>query len=460
MLAPLETRELLLAHLADLLPTMDWSGRPGLASIVLELPLSDMRNAVTRAAHCFRFSSPARHETRIGSSAAYRLEFRGRQRLDHMRSAAQQLSSGWTTLDPDGTGVQPSALIAFSHYPDILTDGRWKGFPNSLLWVPSVLLHQNDTIAAAVFTAPCPTDPAHALAQWEEQLTQLLKRQPPSHQTTSRLRRIHNRPAAQAWQRQVQSALAAIRDTSLEKLVLTRQIRVRGERPFDAQRLHSALAWLFPDCQVLQIRMGGRIFTAATPERLVALDRGNLRVDAIAGTTARAANTELDTELAQALRRSPKQQHEHQLVVQSIRERLAPLTTSLDIPTQPGLLPLSNVQHLWTPITGRTAHGQDLLSLAAALHPTPATSGYPVAAAQHWLKRHDPFERGWYTGVAGWMTPDQEGELWVLLRCALLEGDCAELYAGAGITADSNPEDEWRETEDKLSGMLAALKYA
>ncbi len=156
---------------------MDWSGRPGLASIVLELPLSDMRNAVTRAAHCFRFSSPARPETRIGSGAAYRLEFRGRQGLDHMRSAAQQLSSGWTTLDPDGTGVQPSALIAFSHYPDILTDGRWKGFPNSLLRVPSVLLYQNDTVA--VFTAPCPTDPAHALAQWEEQLTQLLKRQPP-----------------------------------------------------------------------------------------------------------------------------------------------------------------------------------------------------------------------------------------------------------------------------------------
>lgn len=460
MLAPLETSELLLARLANQLSRPPCSDAEGLVSITLELPPGTTINVPTQGTDSFHFSSPGQHEGRIGCGTAERQEFSGECRLQHMQAAAQRLQEKWLALDPDETGMQPAALVAFAHYPDDPMNEEWQGIPNSLLWVPSVVLHEKDTLAVVVFSVSLPANRADILAEWKHLLDRLLSDHAQAPQTTSHLHRAQECPSARDWRTLVEAGLSAIHANSLQKVVVARHVQVRGERPFNRQRLHSALAYLFPDCQVMQIQLGKRLFAAATPERLISLHGKKLQLDAIAGTAARAASAEADMRLSNALQQSTKQQLEHHLVVQSICERLAPVTDSLEVPDTPRLLQLTNVQHLWTPLQGRIAPEQNLLSLAAALHPTPATSGYPVAAAQHWLAGREPFQRGWYTGAAGWLTPDLEGELWVLLRCALLEGDIAELYAGAGITTGSVPDDELRETEQKLDGMLAALKYA
>ena len=70
----------------------------------------------------------------------------------------------------------------------------------------------------------------------------------------------------------------------------------------------------------------------------------------------------------------------------------------------------------------------------------------------------EPFHRGWYAGGGGWLDSSGDGEVAVLLRCALLKGDSADLYAGAGIVADSDPEAEYAETELKLQAILQALQ--
>jgi menaquinone-specific isochorismate synthase len=67
---------------------------------------------------------------------------------------------------------------------------------------------------------------------------------------------------------------------------------------------------------------------------------------------------------------------------------------------------------------------------------------------------------GWYTGVTGWINRSGDGELAVVLRCALLNGCLAELSAGGGIVAESRPDAEFAETELKLQTMLAALRVA
>ncbi len=107
-----------------------------------------------------------------------------------------------------------------------------------------------------------------------------------------------------------------------------------------------------------------------------------------------------------------------------------------------------------------TGSETDLLDLAHRLHPTPATNGEPRRAARHWLRLAEPDGRGWYTGAAGVLEPDLSGELWVLLRCAEVTGEEAQLYAGAGIVAGSDPLAEWRETAHKLSAMATALRFA
>jgi menaquinone-specific isochorismate synthase len=157
---------------------------------------------------------------------------------------------------------------------------------------------------------------------------------------------------------------------------------------------------------------------------------------------------------------TPKLMREHRLVVEAIARALAPVCGSLKYPGQPRLLRLRDLLHLWTEVRAQAKPGQTLLSLAARLHPTPAVNGAPRAPALDWLRRHEPFRRGWYAGGGGWLDPAGDGDLAVLLRSALLDARGAELYAGAGILSDSDPRAEYAETELKLRTIQRALRGA
>jgi isochorismate synthase EntC len=98
-----------------------------------------------------------------------------------------------------------------------------------------------------------------------------------------------------------------------------------------------------------------------------------------------------------------------------------------------------------------------LLSLAAQLHPTPAVGGAPRDVALDLIAEHEGFDRGWYAGPIGWLGADGDGELMVALRCGLVAGREATLFAGCGIVADSDPAREWDESRLKLRTMTTAL---
>ena len=98
-----------------------------------------------------------------------------------------------------------------------------------------------------------------------------------------------------------------------------------------------------------------------------------------------------------------------------------------------------------------------VLDLVEALHPTPSVGGVPTADAIDWIIRHEPDARGWYAGPIGWFDADGDGEFAVALRCGLIEGHRAWLWAGAGIIADSDPEREYIETDVKQQALLRAL---
>jgi menaquinone-specific isochorismate synthase len=211
---------------------------------------------------------------------------------------------------------------------------------------------------------------------------------------------------------------------------------------------------------LLASRIGERTFVAATPERLISWQNGEIRCDALAGTMQRSASEKNDQELAQLLLSDPKARHEHQLVVKDIDASLEHICANVKYSKQPSLLPLRNLQHLHTEIRGRLKPDITLLEAAARLHPTAAVNGYPGPEASQWLKQNEPIERGWYTGAAGWIDWDGNGTLAVLLRCALLDKNCADLFAGAGITSESDPDAEYAETELKFGVMLEALENA
>ena len=95
--------------------------------------------------------------------------------------------------------------------------------------------------------------------------------------------------------------------------------------------------------------------------------------------------------------------------------------------------------------------------MVEALHPTPAVGGFPGAEAAAWLDREEPCGRGWYASPVGWFDGYGNGQFAVAIRSALIEGERAWAYAGAGVVRGSEPAAELAETRVKLGVMREAL---
>ncbi len=180
----------------------------------------------------------------------------------------------------------------------------------------------------------------------------------------------------------------------------------------------------------------------ASPERLISLHKGRLKIDALAGSTWDGPN-------AKDLLSSQKDRLEHELVVDAITEVIQ----------QSGLVPRRNgpprlarhgaLAHLHTLICADIL-GHPPLSLAGMLHPTPAVAGVPRTEAMNVLRHLEPFERGLYAAPLGWIDSDGDAELRVAIRSGSMEGNLLRITAGAGLIAGSIAEQELNEVELKL----------
>ncbi len=471
-----------------------FTAQEGLISLALTLPEVPARAPSLGGAQ-FQFIHPQRREMQVGYGIAAEWQASGGERLRTLRERAQELAATWRQTDPESTGCAPFAFLGFAARPEEVrceiwaeargqvrardrgqvpaaVSGAYCGeaqgdapaeLPNALLRIPEIALRTRRGQAALILNARLPASPNDLLVRWAALLDRLvpaLYQPAPPPLPTAALQRGPETPSPQGWHRLLRSALDRIDSQDFQKVVLARRLRISGSRAFDIPRLVATLAESYPSCQILSMRHGARTFVAATPERLLSLRGNRVEVDALAGTSSRAAEAGRDGALAQALRGSAKNLHEHRLVIEAIRDALGPVAARIDIPAEPDIMRLANVHHLWTRISARFDAPMDVFTLAELLHPTPATNGEPRREASAWLSHCDPFDRGWYTGAAGLVDPDLSGELWVLLRCADIHDQTADLFAGAGIVEGSDPALEWRETEHKLDAMLSALRFA
>lgn len=187
------------------------------------------------------------------------------------------------------------------------------------------------------------------------------------------------------------------------------------------------------------------------------VSKGTLETEALAGSIRRGASASEDAALAGALLHSEKDVREQRDVLDDIVARLAPLHLTPEFPAQPQVRRFANVQHLHTPVRAALPEGVRLLEVVAAMHPTPAVGGSPRDAAVARIRELEGFPRGLYAGALGWLNARGGGEFFVGIRSALVDGERARAYAGAGIVAGSTPEKEFAETELKFKAMLDAL---
>lgn len=256
----------------------------------------------------------------------------------------------------------------------------------------------------------------------------------------------------------VGQALKAIGEGTYEKIVLARGIELEADRPWQPLDTLNRLRERFSGCFTFSFAGGdARSFIGATPERLLQIRNGRLLTEAIAGSAPRGATAGEDAKYARGLLESEKDLHEHTCVRDSILRRLQKVGVDGRAEAQPQLLLLANVQHLRTRIEAEVGESVHLLDILPEMHPTPAVGGSPREDAVPHIAELEQIERGLYAGVVGWFNHLNEGEMIVGIRSALIEGESARLYAGAGIVEGSDPEKEMRETEMKLRALLDIL---
>jgi salicylate biosynthesis isochorismate synthase/menaquinone-specific isochorismate synthase len=208
---------------------------------------------------------------------------------------------------------------------------------------------------------------------------------------------------------------------------------------------------------VFAVGRGDATFVAASPELLVRREGQRASTVALAGSARRSADPAVDDHLGEQLLRSDKDREENAIVARRIARALAPHSVWVTAAPEPVLARVENIQHLARPIRAQLAEPISALALAGLLHPTPAVGGEPRAAALALIPALEGMDRGWYAGPVGWTDATGDGEFCVALRCALLRGRIAHLYAGSGIVADSDPAAELAETEVKLEALLPVL---
>ncbi|WP_030606810.1 isochorismate synthase DhbC [Streptomyces sclerotialus] len=270
-------------------------------------------------------------------------------------------------------------------------------------------------------------------------------------------------PEPEQYGAAVAAAVERMRAGEFDKVVLARTLELTSARELDLPAMLRRLAQRDPAGYTFAVPSGpARTLIGASPELLVARRGGRLVANPLAGSAPRSTDLAEDVRRAAALLDSPKDLHEHAVVVEAVREALAPFCRYLDVPARPTLVRTAAMWHLSTTVTGELADPgrTTALHLASALHPTPAVCGTPTDVAREVIAESEPFDRGPYTGMVGWQDADGDGEWVVTIRCAEAEGRALRLFAGAGVVAASSPEAETAETGAKFGTFLNAVGAA
>ncbi|GAA1018117.1 isochorismate synthase [Acrocarpospora pleiomorpha] len=265
--------------------------------------------------------------------------------------------------------------------------------------------------------------------------------------TPGRIRYSDGSLTSMEWEHAVATAVKEITGGRLDKVVLARDLIATADRRIDPRALLARLASRYPECYTFSV--GGLV--GATPELLVRHTGRAIESLVLAGTSPTGADPA-------DLFCSEKNQYEHVCAVTSVRDALAPLCETLDVPDRPELLVLPNVQHLASRVTGRLSDGASVLDVVAAMHPTAAVGGTPTETALEVIRELEDMDRGGYAGPVGWIDARGDGEWGIALRCAAITGDRARLFAGCGIMGESDPAGELAEAQAKLRVMRYALE--
>ena len=258
----------------------------------------------------------------------------------------------------------------------------------------------------------------------------------------------------------VERARQYIHDGDIMQVVLSQRMSV----PFSALplSLYRALRALNPSPYMFYFDMGDFHVVGASPEILVRLESGTVTLRPIAGTRPRGETREADLALEKELLADPKERAEHVMLMDLGRNDVGRVAQigSVKVSDSMVIERYSHVMHIASNVEGRLKAGLDAMDVLKASFPAGTVSGAPKVRAMEIIDELETGKRGIYAGAVGYLGFSGDMDLAIAIRTAVVKDGTLYVQAGAGIVADSVPENEWIETQNKALALLRAAEMA
>ncbi len=372
--------------------------------------------------------------------------------LPSLRDVEWEAASGAHFVGEAGAD-QPPVFFSFNRFDatnPAPADELMASFPQLRFMLPEIVLIENDRGRFLQVNSLGPVYPGRV-----ERFTRMIAEAPAREAVA--IPYTLEPDSREAWNREMDAALAAIAAGRVSKVVLSRRLRAQAEHPFSSKDLLVNLIDGDARGTVLLYRYADVFFCGCTPELLVRKRGENVESMCLAGTCPAGATPAESEALAAALMADEKNRAEHDYVVRLIRSVLERVCYDVDVPATPEIMRLAHVQHLFTPARARALEGVTLVNLMEDLHPTPAVAGTPVGEAKMLLRAIEPYNRGFYAGACGFVDGAGDGEFSVALRTGVFDGEMGYVYGGCGIVAESDADAEYEEINLKLRTILSAF---
>lgn len=256
----------------------------------------------------------------------------------------------------------------------------------------------------------------------------------------------------------VKKAQSYIIDGDIMQVVLSQRMSQEFTAP--PLSLYRALRSLNPSPYMFYYDMGNHHVVGASPEILVRLDNGVVTSRPIAGTRPRGATREQDLALSVELLADPKERAEHVQLMDLGRNdvgRVA-ITGSVKVTDNMMIERYSHVMHIVSNVEGQLKPGMDAIDVIKATFPAGTVSGAPKVRAMEIIDELEPSKRGIYAGAVGYLGFNGDMDVAIGIRTGVIKNNRLYVQAGAGIVADSVPQSEWTETQNKARAVLRAAE--
>ncbi|MBM4069393.1 MAG: anthranilate synthase component I [Planctomycetes bacterium] len=263
-----------------------------------------------------------------------------------------------------------------------------------------------------------------------------------------------------AFEKAVEQCKEYIRAGDIFQVVLSQRFRTETRaRPFDIYR---TLRVVNPSPFMFHLKVGEFCLVGSSPEIMVRVEGDRVTIRPLAGTRRRGASEEEDARLSAELLADPKERAEHIMLVDLGRNDVGRVARfgSVELNDVMTVERYSHVMHICSNVTGQLQAGRTAFDALRACLPAGTLSGAPKVRAMEIIDELEPHRRGPYGGAVGYIDFSGNMDTCITLRTMVIMGQTVDLQAGAGVVADSVPEKEREETENKAMGLLRALDIA